>query len=270
MRLEKPAPGQEGPAAPYDAIYSIGAHCGCAMWLRKCGLRLTSGPLDWVRGESGLLRRVALIESRFAGWLEEKNLVLLEENARMRFYRDTALGVEFLHDFPTQIAFSDALRAAQTRYRRRQERFFQTIRAASRTLLVWFNTKPSLSEAELREAFRRLRACLGPNVELLAIEHAPDLPPDETRCDTPSPGVWFFRLNLRTEEPSPNLIVLGNAPQAVQRLFAPFRLRPDLARQIRRFERRQWWMRKLRKILAGFVPNRALRRQIRARDRAWE
>ena len=270
MRLRKSVPWREGPSAPYDAIYSIGADCGCAMWLRKCHLRLNSGPLDWVRSDSGVLGRVALIESRFAGWLQEKNLVLLGEDTRTRIYRDTALGVEFLHDFPTRIAFPDALRTAQVRYRRRQERFFQTVRTASRTLLVWFNAKPSASEAELREVFRRLRACLGPNVELLAIEHAPDLPPDETRCATPSPGVWFFRLNLRTEEPSSTPIVLGNAPQNVRRLFAPFRLRPDLVRQIRRFERRQWWMRKLRKILAGLVPNRALRRRIRDQDRAWE
>ena len=120
MRLRKSVPWREGPSAPYDAIYSIGADCGCAMWLRKCHLRLNSGPLDWVRSDSGVLGRVALIESRFAGWLQEKNLVLLGEDTRTRIYRDTALGVEFLHDFPTRIAFPDALRTAQVRYRRRQ------------------------------------------------------------------------------------------------------------------------------------------------------
>ena len=32
----------------YDIIYSIGRDCACASYLQQNGLRLTSGPFDWL------------------------------------------------------------------------------------------------------------------------------------------------------------------------------------------------------------------------------
>ena len=270
MRLRKSLPWQERPSAPYDAIYSLGAACGCALWLRQCHLRLASGPLDWVRTGGGLLGRVALVEAHFKGWLEAENLILLGEDARTRIYRDTALGVEFLHDFPTRIAFPDALRAAQARYRRRQERFYATVATARRTLLVWFDTAASPSDTEVCAALGRLRTCLGAEVELLVIGHAPALPAGEVRGTIPAPGAWVARLNLRTGAPCQTQIVRGDVPKTVRGVLAPFRLRPDLARRMWWFDFRRLLARKARKILAGLVPNRALRRRIREQDRACE
>ena len=47
----------------YDIIYSIGYDCSCALYIKETGLRLTSGPFDWLTHAS--------IEERFAALLNE-------------------------------------------------------------------------------------------------------------------------------------------------------------------------------------------------------
>ncbi len=127
MRLEKAIEAWADQIGPYDVVYSIGAACGCASWLRTLHLRQMAGPVDWVKGGGGLLGRVAMIEARFAGWLRPENMRLVGGDERTRFYEDKATGIVFPHDFPTAIPFRQALAEAQERYRRRQERFYRTV-----------------------------------------------------------------------------------------------------------------------------------------------
>ena len=53
----------------FDYVCSLGSSCLCATSLRDAGLRLSSGPFDWLLGPS-LKSRVDLVANDFAGWLE--------------------------------------------------------------------------------------------------------------------------------------------------------------------------------------------------------
>lgn len=35
----------------YHVVYSMGRDCASAMYLRDAGLRITSGPLDWLTND---------------------------------------------------------------------------------------------------------------------------------------------------------------------------------------------------------------------------
>lgn len=260
MRLEKAIEAWADQIGPYDVVYSIGAACGCASWLRTLHLRQMAGPVDWVKGGEGLLGRVAMIEARFAGWLRPENMRLVGGDERTRFYEDKATGIVFPHDFPTAIPFRQALAEAQERYRRRQERFYRTVGEAERTLLVWFSTLTSVTDQEAWEAVGRLRALLGKGVDLLVVDHLPTLRAGEVRASNPTRGVFVFRLNLRLGWPNIEQDVFGDAHRTVRRIFRSFRLRPDLARGIAWFYLRKWLARKGRKVAAAFVPSRCGRR----------
>lgn len=251
----------------YDVIYSIGAACGCALWLRKCHLRQHAGPLDWVKVDGGLSRRVELIETRFAGWLQDDNLELLGEDERTRIFRDDTLGITFIHDFPTSVTFPVALEKARQRYRHRQERFFTDIAQAKRTLLVWFSTQLQTQKREAIDVSKRLRATLGSTVELMIVEHEATIPCGSIFPDFPADGVSIFRLNLRTGKKNLDQDVLGDAPVAMRQLMSLVRLRPDLARRVFWFDIRREMIKFSRRLLACMVPCRTLRRKIRAQDR---
>ena len=50
----------------FDFICSLGSSCLCATSLRDAGLRLSSGPFDWLLGP-GMKARVDLIVRDFEG-----------------------------------------------------------------------------------------------------------------------------------------------------------------------------------------------------------
>ena len=56
----------------FDFICSLGSSCLCATSLREAGLRLSSGPFDWLLGPS-LKFRVDMVANDFAGWFERED-----------------------------------------------------------------------------------------------------------------------------------------------------------------------------------------------------
>ena len=255
----------------YDAIFSLGNTCGCALYLRQCDLRIMAGPLDWVRGSEGLLQRVALIESRFRDWMTPEKMTPLSQTPGYTFLltKDLGTGIEFLHDVHGKTDFQTELKAVRDRYLRRQQRFFETVSVAEHTLLVWFNCRvPVTPERDLLEGFARLRKALGKDVELLAIEHDATLAHGERKDFIAQEGALrHFRLNLTA--PGANSlqnVIQGDAIETVRALLNnTISLRPDLVCVAIRHRRKLWVKRKLRNLLAAFIPFKTLRRKMRGK-----
>lgn len=254
-------------AQPYDAVFSIGSACGCAFYLRAANLRMMSGPLDWVLGFDGIDNRVAIIEQHFSEWMQEENLTPPEFDPTSQTWNvhDRRHGLIFMHDFHGERPFQEELAEVQARYARRQKRFFEVIRSSRRVLLAWFCNVSATSPQVMEESLLRLRRVWGEHVDLLAVEHDAQLAPAEwryeERCDG---GLMLLHMNLAKDGgPKPKNHVQGDFIPTIQAFFDHFSIPEEKRKAVIRFKRRQWWDRKVRHFLAGFIPNRRLRQKIR-------
>ncbi len=190
----------------YDYVCSLGSSCLCAGSLRDAGLRLSSGPFDWLLGPS-LLGRVKTIASGFSDWLEPADLECLGDpnNFSHDSYLNRRTGYKFSHDFEKGAPLDRSLPPVREKYARRIARFYASVRASRKVLLVWlenpmFDDRPS--PEEVAEA-RKLLAEEFPGVEidLLVVDRAADDAAGATEETTDGKdGVWRVSCGYRTHE----------------------------------------------------------------------
>lgn len=187
----------------YDYICSLGSSCLCASSLREAGLRLSSGPFDWMLGPS-LLGRVQTIASDFRGWLEPADLECLGDpnNFNHDSYLNRRTGYKFSHDFERGVPLEQALVPVREKYARRIARFYAAVRASRRVLFVWlenpmFDDRPSSDDVV---QCRRLLAEKFPGVEidLLIVDRAADN--EASGKIVRDEGVWRVSCGYRTHE----------------------------------------------------------------------
>ena len=160
----------------FDYICSLGASCLCAVSLRDAGLRLSSGPFDWLLGPS-LKSRVDLVANDFAGWFEPGDFEFLG-NPETFFndrYMNRRTGYKFVHDFEIGKPFEEAFPAVREKYERRIARFYERIRSSRRVLFVWMEspvedgTRPT--DGEVEEAIEKLSSKFrGLSIEMLVVD----------------------------------------------------------------------------------------------------
>ena len=163
----------------FDFICSVGSSCLCASSLRDAGLRLSSGPFDWLLGPT-LVERAKLIANDFAGWFEPGDFEFLgnPHDYTMGNYLNRKTGYKFSHDFKKELPFEESFPEVRSKYERRVARLFERVRASRRVLFVWIenpvnNDRPS--DEEVVTARRMLADKFpGVDVELLVIDRAPD------------------------------------------------------------------------------------------------
>jgi len=163
----------------FDFICSLGSSCLCATSLRDAGLRLSSGPFDWLLGP-GMKDRVELVVRDFEGWLEPGDLVFAGNPEK--FVHDTYInrrtGYTFPHDFDIGKPFDEGFPAVREKYMRRIARFYERVRSSRRVLLVWLEnpmTDDRPTDEDVRASLAALAAKFpGVSVELLVVDRAPD------------------------------------------------------------------------------------------------
>ena len=163
----------------FDFICSIGSSCLCATSLRDAGLRLSSGPFDWLLGP-GMKDRVDLIVRDFEGWLEQGDFEFLGNPNKFSHdsYRNRKTGYKFSHDFDIGKPLEESFPAVREKYMRRIARFYERVRASRRVLLVWLENpidddRPT--DEDVAASLAALAAKFpGVSVELLVVDRAPD------------------------------------------------------------------------------------------------
>ena len=163
----------------FDFICSLGSSCLCATSLRDAGLRLSSGPFDWLLGP-GMRDRVELVARDFEGWLEPGDFEFLGNPNKFEHdsYRNVKTGYKFSHDFDIGKPFEESFPAVREKYLRRIARFYERVRASRRVLLVWLEnpmTDDRPTDEDVRASLGALAAKFpGVSVELLVVDRAPD------------------------------------------------------------------------------------------------
>lgn len=163
----------------FDFVFSLGASCGCATYLRRHALRDCSSPFDWLI-TAPFETRIALLESGFAGFALKENLRLLppkESNGPVNgnaHYEDVATKLRFFHDFPASVPFDEQYKVVKEKYDRRVARTLARLDAPGQVLLVWWSRTGERLEAEaLVAALERLaRRFPKPTLHLLVCENA--------------------------------------------------------------------------------------------------
>ncbi|MBR2355616.1 MAG: hypothetical protein IKA69_04505 [Kiritimatiellae bacterium] len=160
----------------FDYVCSLGASCLCAMSLRDAGLRLSSGPLDWVGGFL-FQKHVDFVLNDFADWFHEEDFEPYgdDDNLVHARYINRRNGLKFLHDFERGKSVSESLPAVREKYERRIARFYERIRSSRRVLFVWMENpieggaRPT--DGEVEEALAKLSSKFPcQNIEMLVVD----------------------------------------------------------------------------------------------------
>lgn len=163
----------------FDFVCSIGSSCLCASSLRDSGLRLSSGPFDWLLGPS-LLERAKLIATDFSGWMEPGDFEFAGNpyNAIKENYRNLKTGYKFSHDFRAGADFAAEFPEVKGKYDRRVARLYERVRASKRVLFVWVENPVNDDrppDGEISAARKVLMDKFpGVEIELLVVDRAPD------------------------------------------------------------------------------------------------
>lgn len=161
----------------YDLIYSLGEDCACTMFMKKYGLRISSGPFDWLT-KASFVQRLDMIESNFLDFLNPNYLSKMGyiENEKKDTYENTKTGFYFYHDFPTGVPFLEAFPDIQKKYNRRIERFYTSVRESENVLLIWLSRDKVLDSNILFQSYERIKNIFpNTNIDLLVLENDFDI-----------------------------------------------------------------------------------------------
>ena len=147
----------------FDFVFSIGEDCGCAMNLRRFGLRIMSSPFDWVNSAS-FGTRIDLLCKAFDGFCDRESLVFeaRDPNATLfdanhDTYFDKRFGFRFIHDFDRGVPLDESYPRVREKYDRRIVRTLGKIRQSRHVLAVWWSRDKIVPSEEIAEAVGRLR-----------------------------------------------------------------------------------------------------------------
>lgn len=165
----------------YDFVCSIGSDCGCAGHLVRRHLRRASYPLDWVgTWYNGIVGVARLVESDFSGFFRLENMRrepnpprAAQDDHDHDYYHDVGLRIDTAHDFPVDVSLEEAYPAVREKYERRIRRFYETMRASRRTLLVYWTWRDCPSPDGVLRATEIFRAKFpGHRIDLLVMRNA--------------------------------------------------------------------------------------------------
>lgn len=108
----------------FENFVSLGHNCYVAEDLKKLGLRNYSLPFDWLfsRWKGVMLA----IDSHFKDFLKYK--YLYQQKSAPYIYKNVKYDIYIVHDFKKEIPLLLQLRTVTKKYKRRIERFFDTIK----------------------------------------------------------------------------------------------------------------------------------------------
>lgn len=153
----------------FDFVFSIGEDCGCAMNLRRFGLRIMSSPFDWVNSAT-FGTRIDLLCKDFDGFCSKEDLVHEDKNPNAslmdhahELFRDTRCGFRFVHDFDEGVPLDLSYPGVHEKYARRIARTLGKIRQSRHVLAVWWSRNKVIPSQEIVQSAERLRKAFPDN-----------------------------------------------------------------------------------------------------------
>ena len=255
-------------SAKYDFVCSVGSDCGCAGHLVRNRLRRASYPFDWIGVWHGSVVAVArLVASDFDGFLLRENLRRdpnpprgAQDDHDHDYYHDVGLQIDTAHDFPVDVPLEEAYPEVREKFDRRISRFYETMRASRRTLLVYWTWRDCPSpDSALRAAEIFRTKFQGRRIDLLVMRNA-DRP--DIVAQTVGEGVFLVDGPFHPTGGHP---AFGDKPTN-DAVFSLIRLRGKRYEDLKRRLRKQ-----LARFLSSFILDRdrrhAFREQIAKREK---
>lgn len=244
----------------YDLIYSIGASCACAGYMKKHFLRTFSGPLDWLTNTT-LETNTNFIINDFNDFLNIEDFEYIGKNPKPEQncdeYKNTRTGLNFYHDFKSDIPFEESFRFVQEKYKRRISRFYEKIKSNERVLLIWFNYTGNTPAETIIEQCNAVMDKFGKKLDFLIIEH------DETKTSGKienkqlSENITHVLLYIQKNDENGSPTTYGDIKNC-NRVFKNYQLKMSC------FKRFYLHTKKYAiKILCAFVPSKELRRKLK-------
>ncbi len=150
------------PAHPYDHIISLGANCSVAVQLQLRGLRLESGPVDWIA-----CGNPQLLFSTLTRWFTTEFDAILTHPLRLipgeedlfgyKTFLDETDGYLFVHDLISGVPSEAEIATARSRYQRRGKRLIERLKATDRWLFVLTNARNQWQDEQVEAFLQWLR-----------------------------------------------------------------------------------------------------------------
>lgn len=246
----------------YDLIYSVGADCGCSMYMLRNKLRSTSGPFDWLT-HADFETRMSLILNRFEHFLEITDLQFLPKDPKMfndelcDYYENTANGFYYFHDFPKDVPLKESFPEVKEKYRRRGKRFLDNLDSEQKILLLWFSRNgKDISDADI-ELCSKIHNQFKSHPDFLLIEHDASKAAGEKEISHPLPFITKIRLKTQGFDKDGNELTMGDIQNCMP-VFRKLKCKGQFKRKFQAAAKKA-----LVKTICLFVPYRPWRKKIK-------
>ncbi len=242
----------------YDMIYSLGADCACATYLKMNNLRLYSGPFDWIT-HCKFSTRMNLILNNFEDFLNIEDLCPLEKDLSIQnddncdYYENTKNGIYFYHDFPCNVPFEQSFPLVKKRYDRRIKRFYKLIREKKNILLVWLAHNHINTDETIIRLCNNVMHKFEKSIDFLIIENNANLGQGLMQIRWLSEHIIICNLNTVSLDKNGKMTTLGNE-SACNKIFETICLKKSNPRKLKSF---------CIKLICLFLPSKNIRRIIK-------
>ena len=198
----------------YDIIYSIGRDCSCAIYLQKQGLRILSGPFDWLTNVNDIKDRLNFILNDFNDFLNLEDLKFLPKDPNVfndeacDYYENLCNGFYYYHDFPKNVSLNDAFPQVKEKYDRRIRRFMYNLKTKKEVLLVWFSHIPTADEAII-PLCEQICQKYNKQIDFLVIENDDTKNDDEIEKKLLASNIVMYKLKTSSLDENGNPTTMG-------------------------------------------------------------
>lgn len=246
----------------YDIVYSIGRDCANSTFLKKRGLRVTSGPFDWLT-KADFETRIQLICQDFVDFLNKDDLQIMEKPTHIAtdtacdYYENKRTGFYFYHDFPAGMPLDESYPLVKEKYDRRIARFLKKVQEEERVLLVWFSHEPTVNKLDVKTLCDAVCKRFNKRIDFLLIEHDENVPKGEWVHQSIADNIEYYTLFTQTYDSNGALTTFGRE-DAIFPIYTRYTL-PGLEERMRRQKTRK----RMGRILSMLIPVRSWRKRIR-------
>ncbi|MEI7410316.1 DUF1796 family putative cysteine peptidase [Pectobacterium aroidearum] len=247
----------------YDMIYSIGRDCACSEYLKKHGLRISSGPFDWLTNAS-FEERFTLLLNDFKDFLNPEDFIPLEKDPSVLndnncdYYKNKNTNFYYYHDFPINVKFSDSFNKVKEKYSKRISRFYFNVKNKERILLVWFSHYHTTDDNVVIDNCNELCKKMGKNIDFLIIEHNENLSKDYIEKRKIATNILRVNLYTITLDSSGNVTTMGDEDHC-NKIFSEYKLITSFSFRVKK-EFKSLGI----KFICLFIPIKKWRKKVRS------
>ncbi len=183
-------------------VYSLGSTCRSTDYLKMAGLRLKSGPFDWIGNGKSVQNVLRWCMTDFKGFFEKKDLERMDHELgprRTYWYRNKATGFVTAHDFVYGRPFDEMYEEVRDRLYRRLHRLLEALKGDELVVLSWLQRDipfkmDEFNTQETVDALRALREKYGNHIDLLCFVRDQSVEIGKPRVEIPLEGLRVVRF----------------------------------------------------------------------------